>query len=110
MFYDENSFDGVWAMSSLMHLAKSDMLGALKECEKVLEPHGIMYLSLKRGEGESMEMDSRYDVPKYFAYYQDDEVRELLEQTNLEIIDFGGTTADTSYATKPWMDIFLKKH
>lgn len=108
--FPDASFDGVWAMSVLMHLEKKDLPGALTECARVLKPNGPFYLSLKRGEGEGLENDARYGVQKYFAYYTDREAQDLLWGLGLDVLEFETAgTIDQSYATKPWMDIFLRK-
>jgi len=109
--FPNNFFNGVWAMSSLMHLPKSDLPSALMEHYRVLDNNGIFYLSLKRGAGEKLEQDARYGgVEKFFAYYSDEEVLELLKDTPFKIAYFDtSTTGDKNYATHPWMDIYLQK-
>jgi len=110
MGFPNNTFNGLWAMSSLMHLEKKVFPKALQECYRVLKDESVFYLSLKRGEGESLELDKRYDnLKKYYAYYLDDEVEEIINKSGFEILDFDHNTIDESYATKPWMDIFVQK-
>jgi len=96
-------------MSSLMHLHKEELPRALFECHRVLKAGAPFYLSLKRGEGEGIEFDKRYGVEKYFAYYSDEDVRRLIAATSFETLAVSSTTIDTSYATNPWMDIYLRK-
>jgi ubiquinone/menaquinone biosynthesis C-methylase UbiE len=109
--FPNNFFDGVWAMSSLMHLSKADLPVALMEHYRVLKKDGPFYLSLKRGVGEKIEQDARFGgVEKFFAYYSDEEVLKILADTPFKITYFNtSTTGDKAYATAPWMDIYLKK-
>ncbi|MFA6088680.1 MAG: class I SAM-dependent methyltransferase [Candidatus Woesearchaeota archaeon] len=111
MCFPNDSFDGIWAMSVLMHLEKKKLPVAIKKCAKVLEPNGILYFCLKRGTGEGLEKDSRYDgIEKYFSYYSDEEIPSLLKNTNLTLLSSDTTTIDKSYATKPWMNFYLRKN
>jgi SAM-dependent methyltransferase len=109
--FPDEIFDGVWAMSSLMHLPKSDFLPALMEHYRVLKEGGPFYLSLKRGIGEKLEHDARFGgAEKFFAYYGDEEVTDILKDTPFKIVHFDtSTTGDFNYATHPWMDIYLRK-
>lgn len=109
--FADNTFDGVWAMSSLMHLSKSDLPSALMEHYRVLKDGGPFYLSLKRGSGEKLEEDARFNgAKKFFAYYSDEEVVKILSDTPFKITYFDtSTTGDMKYATHPWMDIYLQK-
>ncbi len=110
MDFDKDSFDGIWAMSSLMHLEKEQFPEVLEKCHSLLMVDSPFYFCLKRGDGERLEPDKRYGgVEKYFSYYQDDEIKRILSGTKFEILDFGGEIVNDSYATNPWIDIFLKK-
>lgn len=50
----ENEFDGIWACSSLLHVAFSELPDVFKKLYKALKADGILYLSFKYGtfEGE----------------------------------------------------------
>lgn len=109
LYFPQAHFDGVWAMSSLMHLHKEKLPRALMQCHHVMKPGAPFYFCLKRGEGEGLETDKRYGVEKYFAYYSDEDVQQLIAGTPFEVLERSSTTIDTSYATNPWMDIYLRK-
>ena len=108
--FPDSSFDGVWVMSVLMHLEKKEFLPAVAECSRVLKQDGVLYFCLKRGTGEGLEEDARYGgVQKYFAYYQEADVRLSLAKTGLSLLATGAITGDVKYATAPWMDFYLRK-
>lgn len=65
----ENEFDGVWAMASLLHLSKKELPSSLDKCLKSLKENGKFFLSLKEGEGESVDENGRF-----FSYYSKDEI------------------------------------
>lgn len=70
----ENEFDGVWAMASLLHLPKKDFSFSLEKCLKSLKDNGKFFLSLKEGEGESVDENGRF-----FSYYSKDEIINTFE-------------------------------
>ena len=45
-------FDGIWACASLLHISKDEMPEVMPRFIQALRPAGIMYLSLKEGDGE----------------------------------------------------------
>ncbi len=80
--FKSNHFDGIWALASLLHLPKRDILETLEEHYRVLRKEGPFILSMKMGEGEGLEADRRYGgLQKYYAYYQEQEIKEYLEKT-----------------------------
>ena len=71
-------FDGVWSYTALLHIQKADVGKAIAEIARVLKPGGVLGLGLIEGEGESYRESSGVDQPRWFAYYQEAEVMELL--------------------------------
>lgn len=108
--FPDSYFDGIWAMSSLIHLEKNQLPEALAQCQRVIKTGGAFYLCFKKGEGESLEPDQRYGgLEKYYAYYQANELRNIINNTKFEILEFDGLMIEKNYANKPWMNILLKK-
>ena len=46
-----DSFNGVWACASLVHTPLKEIPVVLKQFHKVLKKNGILYISMKEGEG-----------------------------------------------------------
>ena len=69
-------YDGVWANFSLLHAAKADFPTYLKAIHTALKPGGLFFISLKSGKGEK-----RDQLGRFYAYYQEDELEDLLLQT-----------------------------
>jgi ubiquinone/menaquinone biosynthesis C-methylase UbiE len=112
MVYVDNSFDGIWNVASLLHLEKKDVPTALSEAYRVLKPEGVMYLSIKEGEGESLEKDERYNgFPKYYSYYTEDEINNLLEDSGFQVLEnYTVRYKDNYRIAHPWMNIFARKN
>lgn len=54
-----DEYDGIWACSSILHLAKSELLTVMKRMVQALKENGIIYTSFKYGDFEG-ERNGRY--------------------------------------------------
>lgn len=57
--HEQNSYDGIWACASLLHLPPADIPGALQRLWNSLNPGGTFYLSFKLGTNERIQ-DGRH--------------------------------------------------
>lgn len=57
---DENTYDGVWANASLLHIPRSDLPGILTRIHTALRPSGIFYASFKAGTAEGRDRFGRF--------------------------------------------------
>lgn len=84
--FGDESFDGVWAYTSLLHVPKAEVSQPLAEIYRVLVPGGIFALGLIEGEGEGYRESSGVDMPRWFSYYQKDEVLALCAAHGFELM------------------------
>jgi SAM-dependent methyltransferase len=70
------SLDGVWMCATLLHLPRAEAPAALAEVRRVSRDGAGLYISVRRGEGEVWD---EADGPRFFAYYQPDELLSLVE-------------------------------
>ena len=76
-----NSFDGVWAYASFLHVPKANFQDALRQTRQVLTPEGIFYIGMKEGNFEGMIENARYPGDKrFFSLYQDQELMSLISR------------------------------
>ncbi|MBL6990926.1 MAG: class I SAM-dependent methyltransferase [Bacteriovoracaceae bacterium] len=68
-----NLFDGIWANACLLHIPKDELLDNLKVLTKALKPDGILYMSLKWGQGIEVKEDGRL-----ISYYDADEFCSII--------------------------------
>lgn len=111
MNFHEASFDGAWAACSLGHLPKKALPAVLKKIHFILAEQGYFYLALKKGSGEILENDARYgsDVKKFWSYYEEDELKDRLQEAHFEILDFATVAVNHHYQTHPAFRIFCQK-
>lgn len=111
MHFPPDSFDGAWAACSLLHIAKKSFPEVLKKIHNLLKKEGLLYLALKKGQGESLEADLRYegDVKKFWSFYEEDELKNILQNTNFKILSFDLIEKEYSYQTHSAFRVFCQK-
>lgn len=86
--FEDTSFDGVWSYTSLLHTPKKSIGIPFKEIYRVLAPSGMFALGLIEGETEGYKQRSGIDMPRWFSFYQKDEVIALCKQHGFELVYF----------------------
>lgn len=79
-----DAFDGLWACASFLHVPREDAPETLREFRRVLRPGGVLYLSVKRGEGE-MESDAYEGDSRRFTLYRREELRGMVAGAGFEV-------------------------
>jgi SAM-dependent methyltransferase len=107
--FEENSFDGVWASASLLHINKNQLELILIKIKEILINDGILYISLKEGKGSELFNDIRYGgVEKFYVYYKFEEIKNILWSVGLEILEINLKGKRTDYDTNSWLHIFCQ--
>ena len=70
----EDTFDGVWACASLLHVRKKELPGVLRLVRRALKTGGVFYASFKYGETE------REQNGRVFSDFTETSLRALLEE------------------------------
>lgn len=53
------SWDGIWAMASLLHLPPAELAPAIAALLRSMTPTGVLFLSFKQGQGPRRDADGR---------------------------------------------------
>ncbi|MFH1682661.1 MAG: methyltransferase domain-containing protein [Candidatus Woesearchaeota archaeon] len=100
--FENNSFDGVWTVTSLLHIPKSKLKKVIEKLDLILKNEGILYLCVKEGEGEKWVND-RFGS-RFFAFWKEDEIKKLFEDYFVPIenkkVQLGNTV---------FLQVFFKK-
>lgn len=107
-----NWFDGAYASSSLPHISKDAILTVFKNIHAVLKAGGYFYFNLKKGTGFGLEKDIRYeeDIEKFWAYYEEEEIKSLIQKAQFELIEIGQTEKKDPYQTHDVFRVLCKKN
>ena len=79
--FPSQSFDAIWAMTSLLHFPKQKLPAILENLSSILTPNGVLYISLKEGAGEDWHHAKTLEnLKRFYAYWQEDEFRQQAEK------------------------------
>lgn len=91
--FGDELFDGVWSHASLVHLERlDDVTKALAEFHRVLKRDGIIYVCVKAQTGNektAVVSDSLSKHDRFFRYYTQDELNDLLRDSGFHIMETG---------------------
>lgn len=79
--FELNSFDGIWASASFHHVPRADGIATLRECRRVLEPGGQLFVSVKRAR-------TAPEKSRHFEYYDPAEFQTLLGDAGFTLSRF----------------------
>ncbi|OGC38241.1 hypothetical protein A2V54_03295 [candidate division WWE3 bacterium RBG_19FT_COMBO_53_11] len=100
--FANDSFHGVWACASLMHIPHGQGLSTMKELVRVLLPGGSLYVSVKEGEGRGFD-----ERGIFYAYYHLEEMARLAEASGLEVLRLKEVPSHTGHAV--FIDLFARR-
>jgi ubiquinone/menaquinone biosynthesis C-methylase UbiE len=73
--FQSTQFDGAWCCASLLHLPKREVPSALKEIRRILKWRGVLVLTIQEGSGEGWETGYGEGVERFFARYDEQEMK-----------------------------------
>jgi SAM-dependent methyltransferase len=100
------ALDGVWACASFLHIPKRDAAAVLGEFHRALRQDGILYVGVKRGDGERW-VENAAGARRFFVFYQPQELDSLLRQAGLRIRE--SWIEDDSLGREPWVCRFAER-
>ena len=99
-------YDGIWACSSILHLAFDELKDVLKKMYRALKSNGIAYVSFKYGTFEG-ERNGRYFI-------------DMTEDTFVKVLEeIGGFAVEEEWITgdvrpgrgdERWLNVILRKN
>ena len=104
-FDDIDTYDGVWACASLLHVDKHDLLRILTKLRDSLKQNGHMFVALKNGKGEEVTKEGRY-----YNYLDIADVEDLAFSSGLDIVlVYMSYSVSNPREEKYWNNFILKK-
>jgi len=106
LILNDSIYDGIWCMSTLSDVEKKDADLVIKNFSKVLKNNGVIYISVREGSGEKViEKGFFNDLPRFYAYYSQEEMENLLRKNNFKILK---SIVSDSQSVR-WVEIFAQK-
>lgn len=103
---EENTYDAIWACSSILHLKKDALKDVLKKMALALKNDGIIYTSFKYGEFEG-ERNGRY-----FTDFTLEHFEKFINDVNDLAIEEHWITGDVrpGRGDERWLNLILRKN
>lgn len=77
--FEDNSFDGIWAYASLVHLPKFSIHNVLARINELLKKEGLFFLGMLEGKGEVIyENKKKANGKRFFSLYGEEELKNIL--------------------------------
>tara|TARA_Y100000310_G_scaffold167542_1_gene167311 strand:- start:1324 stop:1941 length:618 start_codon:yes stop_codon:yes gene_type:complete len=108
--FEDESFHGIWACASLLHLPKATLPKAISGAYRVLKKHGIFYASFIQGDFEGTKKSKAYPgQERFWAFYQPKELEQIITKEKFNLIHSELKEPEKPYQTNPWIHLFFQK-
>ena len=97
----DDALDGLWVCASFLHIPKSDAPVVLRELRRVLRPEGVLFISVKRGQGQRWIAHGT-GGQRFFVFYPEDELDLLLTAAGFTVRE-SWLDADHLGRPEPWI-------
>ncbi len=93
--FSSNSFNGILASFSLIHISKKDIPMLLKKFHQILKKNGAIYIALQGGKSEEVFIDAPFRINEelFLNVFSFNEIKNLLIKNKFSIVK--------SYKRKP---------
>jgi len=99
----KETFDGIWAMSSLLHVPRVEMADTVSRLAQALKPGGALYMSFRKGVGEASENG------RHYTDYTTDRLATLISSTEGVVLRSMWETIDVLRPERVWVNCLVQK-
>ena len=102
---DINTYGGIWACSSILHLPKNELLLVIRKMCNALKDTGVIYTSFKYGDFEGVRNG------RYFTDFTEDSFKEFIAEIPELTIEDQWLTGDVRLGRgeEKWLNLILRK-
>jgi protein-L-isoaspartate O-methyltransferase len=103
-------YDGVWANASLLHVRRELLPAVLERLAAVTRPGGALHVTLKGGEGARWSVHGNVSAPRYFTFWREDALREVLTAAGWLVDDVEhGESTPADRPSEEWLAVFATR-
>ena len=102
---ETNTYDGIWACASILHLPKAELAGVLAKMVAALKPGGVIYTSFKYGDFEGIRNG------RYFTDFTEEGFRSFMQPIEgIRIADWWvSTDVRPGRGDERWLNLLLRE-
>ena len=102
---DIDTYDGIWACSSILHLPKNELLLVIRKMSDALKSTGVIYTSFKYGDFEGVRNG------RYFTDFNEDSFKKFIAGIPELTIEDHWITGDVrpGRGDETWLNLILRK-
>ena len=102
---DIDTYDGIWACSSILHLPKNELLLVIRKMCNALKDTGVIYTSFKYGDFEGVRNG------RYFTDFNEDSIKKFIAGIPELTIEDHWITGDVrpGRGDERWLNLILRK-
>jgi SAM-dependent methyltransferase len=82
-------YAGVWANACLLHVRREDLPGVLARLGEATAGDGLIYATVKEGDGEGWSVHGNVTSPRLFTYWREGPLREAFEAAGWSVEHVG---------------------
>jgi len=86
MPFAPQTFDGIWAYTSLIHVPKDEARETIEKVHTLLKPHGLFVIGAIAGQTAGMVERHMQGAERYFKYYEPDELKRLITPLGFRLL------------------------
>ena len=95
--FENNSFNAIWAYTSLLHIPKNKFANVLNTIHNLLKEDGIFYIGMKEGDFEGYKTYAHTDeLERFFSLYTKEELEKILKK-KFKIINYSKVSIDNNH-------------
>jgi SAM-dependent methyltransferase len=107
--FPDDSFDSVYALNSLLHLAKSELPSVLQQINRVLAPGGVFFMGVYGGQDfEGIRADDPNVPKRFFSFFTDEHLRSVVSDV-FEVLSFRSVALPRE-DSEHFQALVLRKH
>lgn len=82
----DTAYAGVWANASLLHVDREDLSRVLSRLADATEDGGLLFVSVKEGDGEDWSLHGNVTAPRFFTYWREEPLRSALTGAGWRVV------------------------
>jgi SAM-dependent methyltransferase len=99
-------YAGVWANACLLHVRREDLPAVLGRLAEATAGNGLLYASVKEGDGESWSVHGNIASPRLFTYWREEPLREAFLGTGWSVWHVGRHTGSRG---EDWLEVLATR-